>query len=138
MNKQSELISKIKTYYPSLNIENFNKAYNFGMKAHADQMRASGDPFFSHPFEVANILAKMKLDENSIITGLLHDVIEDTIATKNDIRKKFGLEVASLVDGVTKLSKINLQETNKSEQVENFRKFILNKKIFVIEILEEV
>ena len=125
MDKQKELFSKVKTYFPDLNITNLNKAYNFGVKAHADQVRDSGGPFFSHPFEVATILAKMKLDEKSIITGLLHDVIEDTLATKSDIGKKFGSEVASLVDGVTKLSKISLQKSNKSEQVENFRKFIL-------------
>ena len=125
MDKQKELVGKVQTYFPGLNVKNLSKAYNFGVKAHAHQVRDSGDPFFSHPFEVATILAKMKLDENSVITGLLHDVIEDTLATKNDIKKKFGLEIASLVDGVTKLSKLNLQESNKSEQIENFRKFIL-------------
>ena len=87
MDKQKELFSKVKTYFPDLNITNLNKAYNFGVKAHADQVRDSGGPFFSHPFEVATILAKMKLDEKSIITGLLHDVIEDTLATKSDIEK---------------------------------------------------
>ena len=125
MNRQNEFVNKVRNYFPNLNIKNLNKAYNFGVKAHADQIRASGDPFFSHPLEVAGILAKMKLDENSIITGLLHDVIEDTLATKSDVEKKFGPEIASLVDGVTKLSKITLQQSNKSEQIENFRKFVL-------------
>ena len=125
MSKQIELVDKVKEYFPNLNAVKINKAYNFGMKAHANQIRASGDPFFSHPFEVANILAKMKLDENSIITGLLHDVIEDTLATKQDIETKFGSEVATLVDGVTKLSKITLHKSNKLKQVENLRKFIL-------------
>ena len=124
MNKQIELVDKIKNYFPKVNVENLNKAYNFGLKAHSNQIRASGDPFFSHPFEVANILVQMKLDESSIITGLLHDVIEDTLATKNDIEKRFGKEVATLVDGVTKLSRITLQ-SNKIQHIENFRKFIL-------------
>ena len=125
INKQLELVDKVKTYYPSLNVENLNRAYIFGKEAHENQVRDSGDPFFSHPFEVANILAKMKLDENSIITGLLHDVIEDTLATKEDIKKGFGSEVAGLVDGVTKLSKLSLQQSNKIKHIENFRKFIL-------------
>ena len=125
MKEQIKLVQKVKNYFPKLNVENINKAYNFGKKAHGSQTRASGDPFFSHPFEVANILAQMKLDENSIITALLHDVIEDTLATKEEVKKIFGIEIANLVDGVTKLSKISLQQTNKNKQVENLRKFIL-------------
>ena len=125
MNEQIKLVQKVKNYFPNLNVENINKAYNFGKKAHGSQTRASGDPFFSHPFEVANILVQMKLDENSIITALLHDVIEDTLATKEEIKKIFGIEIANLVDGVTKLSKISLKQTNKNKQVENLRKFIL-------------
>ena len=125
MNEQTKLVEKVRDYFPKLNVENINKAYDFGKKAHGYQTRESGDPFFSHPFEVANILAQMKLDENSIITGLLHDVIEDTLATKEEIKKIFGLEIANLVDGVTKLSKITIQQTNKNKQVENLRKFIL-------------
>ena len=125
MKEQIKLVQKVKNYFPKINVENINKAYNFGKKAHENQTRASGDPFFSHPFEVANILAQMKLDENSIITGLLHDVIEDTLATKQEIKKIFGIEIANLVDGVTKLSKVSLQKTDKNKQVENFRKFIL-------------
>ena len=125
MNEQNKLVERVKGYFPKLNAENINKAFDFGKKAHGSQTRASGDPFFSHPCEVANILAQMKLDENSIITGLLHDVIEDTLATKDEIKKNFGLEIANLVDGVTKLSKITLNQTNKNRQVENLRKFIL-------------
>ena len=125
MKEQIKLVQKVKNYFPNLNVENINKAYNFGKKAHGSQTRASGDPFFSHPFEVANILVQMKLDENSIITALLHDVIEDTLATKEEIKKIFGIEIANLVDGVTKLSKISLKQTNKNKQVENLRKFIL-------------
>ena len=125
MGEQTKLVEKVKNYFPKLNVKNINKAYDFGKKAHGAQTRASGDPFFSHPFEVANILDQMKLDENSIITGLLHDVIEDTLATKEELKRNFGLEVANLVDGVTKLSKITLQQSNKNKQVENLRKFIL-------------
>ena len=125
MNEQTKLVEKVKNYFPKINADNINKAYIFGKKAHGSQKRASGDPFFSHPFEVANILAQMKLDENSIITGLLHDVIEDTLATKQEIKKNFGIEVANLVDGVTKLSKISFQQTKKNNQIENLRKFIL-------------
>ncbi|PPR35630.1 MAG: GTP pyrophosphokinase rsh [Alphaproteobacteria bacterium MarineAlpha6_Bin4] len=125
MKEHLKLVEKVKNYFPNINAENINKAYNFGKKAHGAQTRASGDPFFSHPFEVANILAQMKLDEKSIITGLLHDVIEDTLATKEEIKKNFGIEVANLVDGVTKLSKITLDKNNKNKQVENLRKFIL-------------
>ena len=87
MNEQSKLVEKVKNYFPKINADNINKAYIFGKKAHGSQKRASGDPFFSHPFEVANILAQMKLDENSIITGLLHDVIEDTLATKEELKR---------------------------------------------------
>jgi len=125
MNEQTKLVEKVKNYFPNLNVKNISKAYDFGKKAHGAQTRASGDPFFSHPFEVANILAQMKLDENSIITGLLHDVIEDTLATKEEIKEIFGPEIANLVDGVTKLSKLSIQKTNKNKQVENLRKFIL-------------
>ena len=122
MNEQTKLVEMVKNYFPKLNVENINKAYIFGKKAHGTQIRASGDPFFSHPFEVANILAQMKLDENSIITGLLHDVIEDTLATKEEVKKNFGLEIANLVDGVTKLSKISLQQTNKNTERKKLNK----------------
>ena len=93
MNEQLKLVEKVKNYFPKLNVENINRAYDFGKKAHGSQVRASGDPFFSHPLQVANILAQMKLDENSIITGLLHDVIEDTLATKDEIKQNFGIEI---------------------------------------------
>ena len=84
MNEQIKLVQKVKNYFPKLNVENINKAYDFGKKAHENQTRASGDPFFTHPFEVANILAQMKLDENSIITGLLHDVIPSGFGIKSN------------------------------------------------------
>ncbi|MGH7093964.1 MAG: RelA/SpoT family protein, partial [Stellaceae bacterium] len=88
------------------------------------QLRASGDPYFSHPIEVAGLLAQMKLDSASIITGLLHDTVEDTVATLDDIERLFGREIAHLVDGVTKLSRLELQ-SDQTKQAENFRKLVL-------------
>jgi guanosine-3',5'-bis(diphosphate) 3'-pyrophosphohydrolase len=94
------------------------------MKAHGHQKRASGDPYFSHPLEVAGILTNYKLDSKSIITALLHDTIEDTDVTSEDIEDQFGNEIAHLVKGVTKLTKIELQ-SEQSDQAENFRKLVL-------------
>src|SRR6202035_2412245 len=94
------------------------------MKAHGAQLRASGDPYFSHPVEVAGILAQMKLDSASIVTGLLHDTVEDTVATLDDIERLFGHEITRLVDGVTKLSRLELQ-SDQTKQAENFRKLVL-------------
>lgn len=124
MIRQYELIERIKSYDPSLNEDAVNRAYVYAMKQHGTQTRASGDPYFSHPLEVAGILTEMKLDYASIITGLLHDTVEDTGATIEDIRGLFGDEVARLVDGVTKLSKIELQNPE-AKQAENFRKLVL-------------
>ena len=109
MMRQFELVERVKSYDPSVDEDALNKAYVFSMKAHGAQMRASGDPYFSHPVEVAGILSRMKLDSASIVTGLLHDTVEDTLATLEDIEKRFGPEIARLVDGVTKLSRIELQ-----------------------------
>src|SRR5216683_1600505 len=109
MMRQFELVERVRTYDPTVNEDALNRAYVFSMKAHGAQMRASGDPYFSHPVEVAGILAQMKLDSSSIITGLLHDTVEDTLATLEDIERIFGPDIARLVDGVTKLSRIELQ-----------------------------
>jgi guanosine-3',5'-bis(diphosphate) 3'-pyrophosphohydrolase len=124
MIRQYELVEKVKSYDTGADEDALNRAYVFSMKAHGSQLRASGDPYFSHPVEVAGILAKMRLDSASIITGLLHDTVEDTVATLGDIREKFGEDIARLVDGVTKLSQIELQ-SDKSRQAENFRKLLL-------------
>src|SRR5229473_5314356 len=124
MMRQFELVERVKTYDPGANEEALNRAYVFSMKAHGAQMRASGDPYFSHPVEVAGILAQMKLDSSSIITGLLHDTVEDTLATLEDIERIFGPDIARLVDGVTKLSRIELQSDH-TKQAENFRKLVL-------------
>jgi len=124
MMRQFELVERVKAYDPSIDEDALNKAYVFSMKAHGQQLRASGDPYFSHPVEVAGILSRMKLDSASIVTGLLHDTVEDTLATLEDIEKGFGPEIARLVDGVTKLSRIELQ-SDQTKQAENFRKLVL-------------
>ena len=124
MIRQFELVERVKGYDPSTDEKVLNRAYVFAMKAHGSQTRASGDPYFSHPLEVAGILTDYKVDSASIITALLHDTIEDTDTTLKEIRKDFGKEVARLVDGVTKLTRIELQ-SDQAKQAENFRKFVL-------------
>src|SRR3972149_9509652 len=124
MIRQFELVERVKAYDPNTDEDALNRAYVFAMKAHGSQKRASGDPYFSHSIEVAGILAGMKLDSQSIITGLLHDVVEDTVATLPAIEKMFGKDIGRLVDGVTKLSKIELQ-SDQTQQAENFRKLLL-------------
>src|SRR5436305_7187076 len=124
MMRQFELVELVKSYDPQADEDALNRAYVYSMKAHGAQLRASGDPYFSHPIEVAGLLAQMKLDSASIITGLLHDTVEDTVATLDDIERLFGSEIARLVDGVTKLSRIELQ-SDQSKQAENFRKLVL-------------
>ncbi|WP_142846968.1 bifunctional (p)ppGpp synthetase/guanosine-3',5'-bis(diphosphate) 3'-pyrophosphohydrolase [Telmatospirillum sp. J64-1] len=124
MMRQFELVERVKTYDSSADESAINRAYVFAMKMHGSQLRASGDPYFSHPIEVAGILTGYRLDAASIITALLHDTIEDTPATLEDIEKLFGKEIGRLVDGVTKLTRIELQSDH-SKQAENFRKLVL-------------
>ncbi|MDA9665779.1 RelA/SpoT family protein [Candidatus Pelagibacter sp.] len=124
MLNSSELINKVKIYNKFLNPERLDKAFNFAVKAHQNQKRASGDPYSVHPIEVANILTELKLDSATITTGLLHDTIEDTFATYETIKSEFGDEVAELVDGVTKISVFENTASSNSK-VENFRKLIL-------------
>ncbi len=124
MLKSDDLINKVKIYNKFLNPKTLTKAYDFAVKAHADQKRHSGDPYVIHPVAVADILTELKLDSATIATGLLHDTIEDTHATYNTIAKEFGTEVADLVDGVTKISVLENQ-ANTSTKAENFRKLIL-------------
>ncbi len=121
---QYELIDKIKSYACDIDAVKLAEAYAFSMKAHKSQLRASGEPYFSHPLAVANILADMRLDCDSIITALLHDTVEDTYTTLEEIEKVFGDKVASLVNGVTKLKKLELQ-SDETKQAENFRKLVL-------------
>ncbi len=124
MLRQVELIEKVKSYDPNVEEELLNKAYVFSMRAHGSQKRASGDPYFSHPLEVAGILADHKFDSKTIITALLHDVVEDTTFNLLDIKTNFGNEISSLVDGVTKLSNFE-GRSDKFNQAENFRKLLL-------------
>ena len=124
MIRQFELVEKVRAYDPAVDEDLLNRAYVFSMKAHGSQVRASGDPYFSHPLEVAGILTAHRLDTASIVTALLHDTIEDTEVTIADIRQKFGDDIARLVDGVTKLSQLELQ-SDRAKQAENFRKLVL-------------
>ncbi len=124
MLNSEELIDKIKSYNKFLNLDKLNKAYNFAIKAHGGQKRDSGDPYSNHPIAVANILTELKLDSATITTGLLHDTIEDTHATYETIKKEFGIEIADLVEGVTKISVFENQAISNSK-AENFRKLIL-------------
>ena len=124
MMRQFELVELVRSYDPNADEDALNRAYVYSMKAHGAQLRESGDPYFSHPVEVAGLLAQMKLDGASIATGLLHDTVEDTLATLDDIERLFGREIARLVDGVTKLSRLELQ-SDQTKQAENFRKLVL-------------
>ena len=124
MLNSNDLINKVKVYNKFLNPERLDKAFNFAVKAHQNQKRASGDPYSVHPIEVANILTELKLDSATITTGLLHDTIEDTFATYETIKSEFGDEVAELVNGVTKISVFE-NTAGLNSKVENFRKLIL-------------
>ena len=119
-----ELVDKIRKYAPNADVSLVEKAYYFGKKAHEGQFRKSGEPYFIHPIAVASILSDMELDIETIVAGLLHDVVEDTEYTYEDIEKEFGKDVANLVDGVTKLGKIKYQSKEET-QSENLRKMFL-------------
>ena len=122
--RQTELVDRVKAYDADADEALLNRAYVYAMKAHGQQFRASGDPYFAHPLEVAGILTELKLDVPTIATALLHDTIEDTSVTYDDIKENFGEEIAGLVDGVTKLSKLELF-SERTKQAENFRKLML-------------
>ncbi len=124
MIRQFELVSFIKQYDPAADEDLINRAYVFSMKAHGQQQRASGDPYFTHPLEVAGILVGLKLDTATIATALLHDTVEDTLATLEEIESLFGKEVAFLVDGVTKLSHLETL-SDQAKQAEKFRKLLI-------------
>jgi len=124
MTRQYELVERVLSYQPTANEAMLNRAYVYAMKAHGNQKRASGAPYFSHPLEVAAILAEMRLDDATIATALLHDTIEDTDVTRSEIDTMFGPEIGTLVDGLTKIKKLDLV-TKKAEQAENFRKLLL-------------
>jgi RelA/SpoT family (p)ppGpp synthetase len=122
--RQYDLIDRVKSYNPNANEDLLNRAYVYAMKAHGTQTRASGDPYFSHPLEVAAILTDLKLDDATIVAALLHDTIEDTEATRAEIDERFGPEIGALVDGLTKLKKLDLV-TREAKQAENLRKLLL-------------
>ena len=124
MLRQYELVERVKEYDPDADEAMLNRAYVYTVQKHGSQKRASGDPYFSHPVEVAGLMTDLKLDQQTIITALLHDTVEDTLATIGDIENNFGPEVARLVDGVTKLSKIE-QMSEGQRAAENLRKFLL-------------
>src|SRR3954467_12279918 len=122
--RQTDLVERVLAYDPDADKAILNKAYVFAMTAHGKQFRASGDPYFAHPLEVAAILTELKLDVPTIVTALLHDTIEDTLVTYDDVKQNFGGEIANLVDGVTKLSQLEVF-SERTKQAENFRKLML-------------
>ena len=124
MMRQYELVDRVRQYNPDADEDLLNRAYVYAMKAHGAQKRASGDPYFSHPLEVAAILTDLKLDDATIVAGVLHDTIEDTAATREEIDNVFGKEIGALVDGLTKLKRLDLV-TKPAQQAENFRKLLL-------------
>ena len=124
MIRQFELVERVKSYDSGADEDALNRAYVYAMKKHGSQKRESGDPYFAHPIEVAGILTELKLDDNSIITALLHDTVEDTDTTLEDLDSLFGKDIARLVDGVTKLTRLELQ-SEQTKHAENFRKLVL-------------
>lgn len=124
MIRQFELVERVCEYDPNADEAAINRAYVFATKAHGNQKRASGDPYYSHPIEVAGIAAGLKLDSATIVTALLHDTLEDTLTTRDVLNENFGGEIATLVEGVTKLSKIEYT-SEQSKHAENFRKLLL-------------
>ena len=128
MVRLGEIIDKVSSYNPSANLDLIEKAYIFSAKVHKGQMRLSGEPYLSHPIEVAHILTNMQMDAVTVATGILHDTVEDTLTTIDRIKDLFGDEVAMLVDGVTKIGKITFDSKGTSgeeQQAENFRKMII-------------
>jgi GTP diphosphokinase / guanosine-3',5'-bis(diphosphate) 3'-diphosphatase len=121
----NDILDRVATYHPDPDLDLIKKAYVYSAKVHTGQIRKSGEPYLVHPLEVAGLLAELKLDEASIVTGLLHDTIEDTLATKADLAELFGPEIADLVDGVTKLSQFSPANTQEEKQAENFRKMVV-------------
>jgi guanosine-3',5'-bis(diphosphate) 3'-pyrophosphohydrolase len=124
MMRQFELVDRVKQYNPGANEDLLNRAYVYAMRAHGEQKRASGDPYFSHPLQVAAILTDLKLDDATIAAALLHDTIEDTDATRAEIDRLFGHEIGHLVEGLTKLKKLDLV-SKEAKQAENLRKLLL-------------
>src|SRR6202047_778934 len=124
MMRQYDLVERVRRYNPQTNEELLNRAFVYAMKAHGSQTRASGDPYFSHPLEVAAILTDLKLDDATIAAALLHDTIEDTPTTRAEIDQLFGPDIGALVEGLTKLKRLDLV-TREAKQAENLRKLLL-------------
>lgn len=124
MSALDELLTKVKSYHESADLELIRRAYHYGEWAHREQVRKSGEPYFTHPVRVAGLITDLRLDTASVCAGLLHDVVEDTLVTTDEIKGDFGQEVAELVDGVTKLSKINFI-SREDRQAESFRKMVV-------------
>src|ERR1700747_1121840 len=124
MMRQYDLVERVRSYNPDTNEDLLNRAYVYAMKAHGSQTRASGDPYFSHPLEVAAILTDLKLDDATIVAALLHDTIEDTEATRAEIDHIFASEIGALVEGLTKLKRLELV-SREAKQAENLRKLLL-------------
>ena len=120
-----ELINGVRRYHPSDDISMIEKAYKIAYEAHKDQRRKSGEPYIIHPLCVAIILADLELDKETIVAGLLHDVVEDTVMTSEQLAQEFGEEVALLVDGVTKLGQLSYSADKVEVQAENLRKMFL-------------
>ena len=121
----SQLIERVRRYHPNTDISMIEKAYNIAREAHKDQVRKSGEPYIIHPLCVAIILADLELDKETIVAGILHDVVEDTVLTKEELAAEFSEEVAELVDGVTKLGQLNYDADKVEIQAENLRKMFL-------------
>ncbi len=122
--KLNDLVEKVQSYFPAADVELIRKAYDFSARVHTGQKRLSGEPYLIHPMAVADIIADLKLDVPSVTAGLLHDTVEDTLTTLDEIKAMFGREIAMLVDGVTKLSRVNFI-SREEKQAENFRKMLL-------------
>src|SRR5215813_13219017 len=124
MIRLEDILAKVEKHHPGDNLDLIRRAYIFSAKEHKGQVRASGEPYLTHPLEVSNLLAEMKMDAVTVSVGLLHDVVEDTLVSLADVEKIFGAEVAHIVDGVTKISQIKFT-SNEAKQAENFRKMLL-------------
>jgi guanosine-3',5'-bis(diphosphate) 3'-pyrophosphohydrolase len=124
LNDVDQLVTQVRSYHPNADLDLIRRAYHYSEWAHREQTRKSGDPYFVHPASVAEVIADLRLDTASVCAGLLHDVVEDTLATFDDLQRDFGVEIATLVDGVTKLGKINFT-SREDRQAENFRKMVI-------------
>ncbi|MBL8924043.1 MAG: bifunctional (p)ppGpp synthetase/guanosine-3',5'-bis(diphosphate) 3'-pyrophosphohydrolase [Myxococcaceae bacterium] len=127
MIRLNDILTRVSSYHPSPDLDIIKKAYVYSAKVHQGQVRKSGEPYLIHPLEVAGLLAQLRLDEASIVAGLLHDTVEDTLATVEEVQELFGAEIAAIVDGVTKLSKFSApqQLSQEEKQAENFRKMLV-------------